>query len=245
MVLLREGDFDILLLANFHTHHLCLEAGDKAATTDNKGLALCGAALELNAVHTAGIIQIHGVAVLHGTLHIHHTRYAFAQLFNSGGHVLVRNIIRTLFYFYTLVLAQLHLGLNCHLDAKNQGILAFRQAFDGDVRPVNRLNAVLLNGALVSIGVENIKGIIEKRQGTIHVLNHLAGRLAFTEAGHIIFLARSVISLLARFFELCRRYLDGQLNFAALELFHSRHVYLRTLRFSFTIYGHTVIRSIG
>ena len=233
MVFFGEGDLDVLLLANGHTHHLLLKTGNELAAANGKGLALGGAAVKLDPIYAAGIVQVYRIAVFHRPVHIHHPGHAFLQLGNGSVHLVVRNIIRTLLYFYTLVRAQLHLGLYRHHQAEYQWGFPFRKGLDGHVGPVHRLYALFRNGSLVSLGIHDIEGVVKKRQGAVHILDHLPGGFALTEAGHVKPFARLLIGLLGRRFELFRRYLDGQLDFAAFELFHSCHFNLRTLRVFF------------
>ena len=63
VILGREGDVQVLLLADVHADHLLFKARDEGVAADLEGLALGGAAGELHAVHAAGVIEVHGVAL--------------------------------------------------------------------------------------------------------------------------------------------------------------------------------------
>ena len=223
MILLGEGNVDVLLLADSHANHLIFKAVYEGVAADLEGCALSGAAFELDAGYAAGVVKVYGVAVLNGTLNINHACKLFALALHSEVHLVIRNIILALFYFYTLVLAQLYLGTHRNFCGKYQIIAIQGQLNYGNVGAVDNFQLVLLNSRLIYLGINHVKGIVKECQRTVGVLDHLTGSLALAESGHVELLAAGAVCLLDRLFELVCRYLDGKLNLAALELFQSCH----------------------
>ena len=87
MILLRESDIDINLLAGLGTNQLLLEAGDEASAAQSQCLILCGSTGELFLTAPTLIVQHQLVAILCG---------AVVDNLNLGG----------------LLVQTLHLGVN-------------------------------------------------------------------------------------------------------------------------------------
>ena len=216
-IVLGEGDINILLLAGLHADQLILEAGDKAAGTDLqiKGIAL--AALESNAVVKALKVDVGGVALLDGALHCHQTAVAVSHLLETGVHVGGHDLHLSLNGLQALVLAQFHLGIHGDSALKHGAFLA--DALDLHLGIANDLQLLLVHGALVSVGQNGVDGFLIKDLGAVHALDHLAGRLAGTEAGNVHLTAHLQIRLVDGGLELLGAHLDGQSDSALFQFF--------------------------
>ena len=224
VIFFGELYLNIPLLARIHTYHLFFKAVDEGVGAYLKSLALSGAALELDAGYAALIVEVYGIAVLNGALNIYHARDLFALALDLRSHVVIRNIILALFYFYTLILTQLDLGAHGNLCGKHQILAVQWQVNYGNVRPVDHFYVVLLYGCLIYLGVDDIERIIKEGQRAIGVFDHLARSMSLAEAGDVELLAVGMISLLNGLLKLRRRYLDSDFHLAVFQLFQSCHL---------------------
>ena len=201
MILLGEGDVDVLLLAGIDTHQLLLEAGDEGVGADVQGLILGGAALEGHAVHLAAVIEDDPIPVLHGPIHVLIADLLLLLHLQSVVHFFVRHSIRQLLHGYTLVLAQRYVGLE--LDLGHVGD-ALGLAHDGDIHhggTVHGDQLMLSHGGVVGLRPAKIEGLVIEDHGAVVGLNDLAGGFALAEAGHGIAAAGFMVGIVQRLHE--------------------------------------------
>ena len=220
MIGFGELDVQVPLLADLHAHHLLLEAGDEGVGANDQRLMLGGAAVELHAVHSAGVIQLRLVAVLQPPVgHVHHPGNALLLLLNAGIHLRVGHLADGAGHVQLLVLAQLDFRHHVHFAAELQ-ILAGFHGLHIHLGTGHGLEVVFFHGLIVGFGEQDIQSVLIKNALAEHILNQLAGRLALAEAGNVDLSAQLQIRLLQRVFKLRRGCLEADLYFVAAELFY-------------------------
>ena len=218
VILLGEGDVQILLLADLHADHLILEAGDEGVAADDQGLILSGAALKGHAVHRAGIVQLHGVTGGHSAiLHVHGTGGLLLILLDAGVHHVIGDNLLLHLDLQALVLAQLHVGAHEHLAGELQ-ILALADLLHVHLGTVHGLEALRLDGRGIHLGEDDVQSVVIEHAFAVHGLDQLAGGLALAEAGDVDTAAHLQICLIHGLVELLGRHDDGQLGLVAGKL---------------------------
>ena len=184
VVVLGEGDVDVLLLAGAHADHLLLKAGDKLSGAKLQVEVLALAALEGNAIVEALEVDVGGVAHLGGTLHGLRGGHILGHTVQFGLHLLVGNSGLSLLHLQALVLAQRNLGVD--FSGQGQGHAAvLANLHIGQAGTADGLQALLLrNGKVINLGENLFQTVFVENVSAVHGLDHLPGGLALTEAGN-------------------------------------------------------------
>ena len=218
VILVGEADVQVLLLTQLHPDHLLFKAGDELVASDGQRLACGGAAGERNAVHGTGIVQVHGVAFLHGTVfHVDRAAGFVAVFLNAGIDHLVRQFLEIGFHGQALVIAKGDVRADKHFQMELQ-VLPRTDLIQVDLGLVHGLQVIFLDGRTVSIRKQNLKSIIIEDALAVKRFDHLAGSLAPAEAGNVDPLAQLQESLMQRFGELLRGDGERKLGFVSGNL---------------------------
>ena len=194
VVVLGEGDVDVLLLAGAHADDLLLKTGNELAGTQLQVKVVALAALEGYAIIEALEVDVGGVAHLGGTLHGLGGSDILRHPIQLGLHLLVGDVNLLLLHFQTLVLAQSDLGV--HLSGQGQGDdVVVADLHVGQVGTADGLEILLGNGEVIDLGENLFQTVFVENVGAIHGLDHLSGSLALTEAGELDALAGLHVSL--------------------------------------------------
>ena len=221
VILGREGDVQILLLADGHADHLLFKARDEGVAADLEGLVLGGAAGELHAVHAAGVIEVHGVAfgnraVVNGDL----GGLLVALLLDLGVHLVLGHEGVLALDLNALVLAQGHVRLDEHFAGELQ-VLAGADLLDIDLRTIDDLELVLVDGRAVHLVEDQLERLVIEDAFAVHVLDHLARGVSLAEAGDRDLAAHLDVCLAHRLVELGRVDVKGKFHLIAGNLFNS------------------------
>ena len=216
-VVLGESDVDVLLLTGLHADDLILEAGDKAAGAELEVEVLTLAALEGNAVVEALKVDVGGVALLGGAIDAHETAVAVGHLLQAGVDVRGHDLDLGLGGLKALVLAELDLGIDGDGALEHDALLA--AGIQLHLGIADDLQLLLLHGALVGVGQNDIHGLLIEHLGAVHALDHLAGSLAGAEAGHVDLAAHLEICLVQGGLKILGADLDGQQDLAVFQFF--------------------------
>ena len=218
MIVLGEGDVQILLVAGLGAHQLLFEAGDEAVGTQLQAVVLTLAAVEGLAVQETLEVDDHGVAFLGLALHAHETGVAVGELLEALVHVSGGDLHLVLGSREALVLAQRDLGIHGSSGLEGEAVLrALAHHLHGGI--AHDLELLLLHSGLIGIGERNIDGFLEKHLCAVHALDHLAGGLAGTEARDIDLLAHLLICLFDGSLKLRRTHLNGQRDLTFFQFF--------------------------
>ena len=134
MIVLGEGDVDVLLLAGLHADDLILKAGHKAAGAQLQIVVLALAAIERLAIQEAFEIDDGGIAALGRAVHAHQTGVAVSQGLEALVHVSGQNLDLGLLSLQTLVLAQSDLGIHRGGSLEGEAVLGdFAHHLDGGI----------------------------------------------------------------------------------------------------------------
>ena len=189
--------------------------------TDLEGLALSGAAGKSHAVHRTGVVKVHGVAFHDGAiLNLNLGGLLVALFLNLGVNLSVGDLSHFLLHSDALVLAEGNLRHNEHLSGELQ-VLAGADLLDLDLRTIHDVHLVLLNGRAVHFIEDQLESLVVEDALAVHILDHLARRLALAEARDIHLAANLDVSLAHRLVELGGVDVKGQLNLIAGNLFNS------------------------
>ena len=224
MIILGEGDVDVLLVAGLHADDLLFKAGNEAVRAQLQAVVLALAALERLAVQEALEVDDGGVALLSLALHAHKARVAVRELLEALVHVSGGDLHIVLGSGQALVLAQSHLGIDGHGGLEGKAVLR-ALAHHLHFGITHHAELLLLHGRFVGLGERVIDGLFEKHLCAVHALDDLAGGLAGTEARNIDLLAHLLICLFDGGLELCRADLDGQGNLTLFNFFAAFHTH--------------------
>ena len=221
MILGREGHVEVLLFADVHADHLLFKARNEGVAADLEGLALGGAARKLHAVHAAGVIEVHGVALgNHAIVHRDFRGLLIALLLDFGVHIVLGHEGVFLLDLDALVLAQGHVRLDEHFAGELQ-VLAGADLLDIDLRTVDDLKFVLVDGRAVNFVKDQLEGLVIENAFAVHVLNHLARGVSLAEAGDRDLAAHLDVCLAHRLVKLGRVDVKGKFHLIAGNLFNS------------------------
>ena len=185
MVFVGELHLQILLLADIHADHLLFKSGNESMAADGQGLMLGRTAGKGNAVHASGVIQVHGVALLNGTVvHVDGAAGLVLILGNAGINHRVSQFLLIHFNGEPLVFAQRHVRTDKHFQMEFQ-ILAFADFVQIDLGPVDGMKVVFPDGFLICVREKRLKGIVIENAFAVQRFNHSAGGLALAESGNI------------------------------------------------------------
>ncbi len=194
VVILGEGDVNVLLLACGHAYDLLLKTGNKLAGAQFQVEALALAALKGDTAFKALEVDVGGISHLGSTLHHLGGRNVLRHPVKLCLNLSIGNRSLGLLHFQALILTQRNLGVN--LGGQSQGDdmviadLHIRQA-----GTAHGLQFLLHNGKIVNLRENLLQAVFIKDMGTIHGLDHLPGRLALPEAGELDVLAGLHVSL--------------------------------------------------
>ena len=151
--------------------------------TQLQGIALPFAAVKGNAVHKALKIDVSRVAVLSGAaLHGDHAAVTLLELFDLAVDDLLGDLSDLLGGLQALIFFQLHLGLDGDGGLEDNAVL-LAHGEDLHLRTGDGLNAGLLHGVGIALGIQAVDSLLKKDLRAIHFFNHGLGGLALTEAG--------------------------------------------------------------
>ena len=194
VVVLGEGDVDVLLLTGAHADDLLLKAGNKLAGAQLQVKVVALAALEGNAIVEALEVDVGGVAHLGGTLHGLGGCDVLRHPIQLGLHLLVGDVDFGLLHFQPLVLTQSDLGVDFGGQGQGDDVVV-ADLHIGQVGTVDGLEILLGNGKVINLGENLLQTVFVENVGAIHGLDHLSGSLALTEAGELDALAGLHVSL--------------------------------------------------
>ena len=218
MVLLGELHLQVLLLADVHTDHLLFKAGDKGMAADLQHLLFGGAAGKSHAVHCAGVVQIHGVAVLHrAVFHVNGAAGLVLVLADTGVDHLVGQLLLFRFNGQSLVVAQLYIGAYKHFQMELQ-VFACADLIQINLGPVHGMKVIFLHSRFIHVRENHFKRIIIENAFAVHPLDQAPGSFAFAEAGNIDPSAQLQICFLHRFVELFSGNSECQFRFVSGNL---------------------------
>ena len=161
VVVLGEGDVDILFVSGLHARDLLLKAGDKAVRAQLQAVIGPLAAVEGLTVQEALKVDDGGVALLGLPLHGHQTGVPVAELLEPLVHVSGGDLHLFLLSGQALVLAQSDLGI--HGDSGLEGkAVAGGVAHQLHGRIAHHLELLLLHGLFIGIRERYIDGLLEK-----------------------------------------------------------------------------------
>ena len=229
MIIFGELNIKRLFLADFHTYHLFLKAGDKTARSDFKRLIFGCAAVKLNAVNTAGVVKAYRIAVFNRTvIDIDKAGSVVLCVLDFVVNFLVGYIILNRVKFYTLIFAQFnfrHKG-NCNF-ALNNTVIGDIVKFDFGT--VNGRNTVFFYGSLINRRENFIKSVFKKDSGAVELFNHTHRRFTFAETGNGIFalcslehIFRSLVNSLFAYFKVYHCLIFFIFNHSTHYLFTSK-----------------------
>ena len=197
LVGIGEGDVQVLFFADGHADHLILKTGDEGAAADDQGLVFGGAALKGDAVHGAGIVQVDGVAVLHGAVrHVLHGGGFVHVALDALVNVLRGDLVQILDGLEALVFAQLHVRLHIHQDGEFQVLADAHLVHLVDLGTVHHGQVVFFHRLLIHVRENDVQSVFIKNAVPVHLFDDLAGSVALAEAGHLDAAAHFEICLL-------------------------------------------------
>ena len=195
VVILGEGDVDVLLLAGGHAHHLLLKAGDELAGAQLQVKVLALAALEGHAIVEALEVDVGGVAHLSGPVNGLSGGNVLSHPIQLGLNLLVGDGSLGLLYLKALVLAQGDLRIDLGGQGQGDGAVVL-DLHIGQAGTADGLEALLLgNGKVINLGENLLQAVFVENVSAVQSLDHLPGSLALPEAGNQNLLAGLQISL--------------------------------------------------
>ena len=194
MVILGEGDVDILLFTHIHADNLLLKAGNELTGTQLQVKVSALAAVEGNAIVKALKVNVGGVAHFSSTLNILSGSNVLSHPIQLSLNLSIGNGNLSLLHFQALILAQSDLRVD--LGGQGQGNhTVVTDLHIGQVGTTNGLELLLGNGKVINFGEDLLQAIFIEDVGAIHSLDHLPGSFALTEAGDLDILASLHVSL--------------------------------------------------
>ena len=225
MIVLREGDVYVLLLADLHAHDLIFKAGDEGAGAKHQFVALRGAALKGHAVEQSlivdvGLIVQFGFAV--GDFDI--AGGAVAGALDVGHHVVIGDFLDLLLDAEVGVLAKLHVRAHEHFHGELE-FLTLLDLLHVQFGAVDGLDVVFFQRGAVDVREDDVKGILVEHAGAVVVLDDLHRSLAAAETGNVELLDVLLIRLVDALVKLFAFYDKAQLHLVGREFFkRGRHV---------------------
>ena len=225
VIVLRECDVQVLLIAGLHADKLLLKAGHKGVGTQLQAEILALAALKRLALQEALEVDDDRVALLGLPVHAHQTGVAVGQSLQALVHIRNGDLDLLLGGGQSLVLAQGHFGIHRGGGLEGEAV-AGHLALDLHRGIAHHLELLLLHGSLIGLGERDIDCLFEKHLCAVHPLDDLPGGLARAEARHVDLLAHLLICLFDGSFKLRCTDLDGQNDLALFDLFAAFHTHL-------------------
>ena len=226
VIVLGEGDVNVLLIAGLQTHDALFKAGNKGVGAQLQGVVLGLAALEGHAVVKALKVQQNGIAHLGLALHVYQAGRALDIGLELVFDVLVGDGDSFLLRTQALVRTDLGLGSDGDHGLKGKAVLAHLQDFHFGVG--HHIQLLLLHGLGVSGGIKLFDGVFIEHAGAVHTLDDLPGGLALPEAGDGDAAPLLLVDLVQRGLKLLSPDLDDQLYGAVLYVLFTLDVHLLT-----------------
>ena len=220
VIILGEGDVEILLFAGLHADDLILKAGDEAAGTELELVVLALAALERLAIVEAFEVDDGDVALLGLAVNRDKAGVALGHLVQALLNVISADLDLFLLRGQALVLAELDLGIHGNGRLEGEAVLVDLVVHDLDLGIADNVEAALADGLRICLGQGDVNGIAVENTRAVELLNHLAGGLAGAEAGNAELTARLGVSLGNSGFKFLRADLDGHRDSALFQLFN-------------------------
>ena len=218
VIVLGEGDVQILLVAGLHANQLLFKAGNEAVGTQLQAVVLTLAAVEGLTVQESLEVDDDSVALLGLPVHAHEAGVAVRELLEALVHVSGGDLHLVLGSGELLVLTQSDLRVHGSGGLESKAVLrALAHQLHGGI--AHDLELLLLHSGLIGIGERNIDGLLEKHLCAVHALDHLTGGLAGTEARNVDLLAHLLICLFDGSLKLCRTHLNGQRDLTFFQFF--------------------------
>ena len=178
----RERNVDVALVARLHAHDLLFEAGNEATAAKFERLIFRGAAIESDAVDSAGIVEHDRVAVFGLAIDLDKAGLTLARHGDLRIHHGLGNSIRGTGNFYTFIVAELHLGLDVNGRGENETVLVDADDIHGGI--VHGLDAVLFDGGFIRVVVDRVDRVAVENLFAVILLDHTAGGFALAETGN-------------------------------------------------------------
>ena len=230
MVIFREGDVQLELVASLVADNLLLKARDELAGAEVEREVFAFAALECNAVLEAFKVNQSGVAVLGSSFNVGQTGVSLSHSFQLGVDVGSHDGLDGLFCLDALVV------LNGYVRFYSDGrfeveAVALLDLQVGDVRAVNRLDARFFYSGLVSCRVNHVDGVVIEELFAIHLLDHRLWRFALAEARQSDGLYLLFIRLHQSVLELLLAYLYQQFHRVVLKFVYRSQTHVVSIPF--------------
>ena len=188
LVVVREGDLDLDLVAGVGAGQLILEVVDQLARTERQQVVVGLAALKGLAVDEALEVDQHRVALFRGALDRLEAREALADPVDLGGDDLLVDLFVLLADLERLVLAELRHRAHADDEFEAQRLaLGLRGGDEVDVGFADRRDAGVEERRFVPLG-QRVTDRFGEDGGEAHPLDHqVRRRFAFAEAGEAEF----------------------------------------------------------
>ena len=220
MVILRESDLDVLLVALLHADKLILETGDETAAAESEIVSLRAAAVELLSVHGTDKIDVDDVALFRRGVGVDDARLLVACVLDLFVHLLCGDFFDFTFDGKPFVLAEFHLGTDRGFEHESHAAVVLEiKGFQFGLS--HNLDVVLFVECLgICFGNYDVHRVLEKYLFAVHSLYDLAGNVTFAETGHGIFVLGLAVGGGNGFFERFRVDVKGELDLALFQLFN-------------------------
>ena len=225
VVILGEGDINVLLVSGFHAGDLLFKAGDKAVRPQLQTVIGPLASVKGLAIQEALEINDGGVALLGLPLHGHQTGVPVGEALEAAVHILGGDLNLLLGSGQALILAQGDLGIHGR-DSLEGKALPGALAHQLHRRVAHYVELLLLHGGLIGVGEGDINRLVEKHLRAVHALNDLPGGLAGTETGDVDLSPHLPVRLFHGGLEFLGLHLNGQRDLALFDLFAALHTHV-------------------
>ena len=184
-------------------------------------MALRGAAVELLVAVEAGVVDVHLVVELRGTVgDFNIAGLALAGALDLGAHVVVGHFRNFLLKAQVLVLAELDVGADEYFNREGDRLAALDVGL-GQLRTIHDRQVVFLDRFLIDLGEQNIKRFLIEYARAVEALDDLHRGLALAEAGNRKALRVLVVRADERLLELVRGDLKAELYLIGREFLKS------------------------
>ena len=185
MVVLRESDLYLDAVPGLCTDKLVLKALDEMTRAQHQRLVLGGAAFKLLFADKALVVDYDHVVLLRGpAFHRHHPGVCVPHVFQFLIHVFVCNRIFLFLHPYAFIIAEDNLRF--YRDNRFEyERLALLKLYYVNLRPVHRMELVLVHRRLVGFGAHLVYRVLVEHALAVVPLNNYPGRLSLSETGYI------------------------------------------------------------
>ena len=220
VIILGEGDVEILLVAGLHADDLILKAGDEAAGAELELVILALTALERFAVVEALEVDDGDVALLGLAVDGDEAGVALGHLIEALLDIVGADLDLFLLSRQALVFAELDLGIHGNGRLEGEAVLVDLVVHDLDLGIADNIEAALADGLRICLGQGDVNGIAVENARAVELFDHLAGGLAGAEAGNAELAAGLGVGLGNGGFKFLRADLDGHRDSALFQLFN-------------------------